>query len=135
MTCNPVALYDTLNCAAMAVDEAESGRPGLAEAAWLEAGIAATGAFPPGSAGASALGMILDAASPARNGGRAGLYRALDCVSFAVLVAGDGDRDLRLVTAMEARMAIADGVGGREAEALSAILGAAEAVIGMGVFP
>lgn len=59
---NPPALYDALNCASLAVLLAESGDPGQAEAALMEASLAAVDAFPAGSPEAAALGVILAAA-------------------------------------------------------------------------
>ncbi len=59
---NPPALYDALNCASIAVLLAESGDAGQAEAALMEASLAATDAFPAGSPQAAALGIILAAA-------------------------------------------------------------------------
>lgn len=57
----PVALYDALNCASYACLHAEAGDTAKAEAALLEAGLAACEAFPPGSREAEALGVILAA--------------------------------------------------------------------------
>jgi predicted RNA polymerase sigma factor len=59
---NPPALYDALNCASLAVLLAESGDANRAEAALLEASLAASEAFPVGSPEAEALGVILTAA-------------------------------------------------------------------------
>jgi hypothetical protein len=59
---NPVALYDALNCASLAVLHAESGNLAQAEAALLEASLAAADAFPFGSPEAGALLVILAAA-------------------------------------------------------------------------
>jgi len=59
---NPVALYDALNCASLAVLLAESGDAAGAEVPLLEASLAATDAFPAGSPEAAALGVILAAA-------------------------------------------------------------------------
>jgi hypothetical protein len=58
---NPVALYDTLNCASLAVLAAEGGHAGKAEAAYMEASVAALGAFPEDSAEAAAMNVILGA--------------------------------------------------------------------------
>jgi hypothetical protein len=58
---NPVALYDALDCASMSLLQAESRNGPKAEAAYLEASIAATGAFPEGSREAQALNVILGA--------------------------------------------------------------------------
>jgi hypothetical protein len=60
---HPVAFYDALNCASLAVLAAEGGDCGKAETALLEASVAASEAFPVGSAGFKALGVILDAVS------------------------------------------------------------------------
>ena len=59
---NPAALYDALNTASLAVLLAESGDAGQAEAALLEASLAASDAFPAGSPESMALGVILAAA-------------------------------------------------------------------------
>lgn len=95
MIARDFALYDVLNCAATAVDEAESGRPALAEAAWLAAGKAASGLFPSPSPENTAIRVIIEASRPDRGPeGRAGLWNALDAASMAVLAAMDGRREL-----------------------------------------
>lgn len=57
---NPVALYDALNCASLAVLAAEGGERPRAEYAFLEAAVAASTAFPP-SPLADALNLVLGA--------------------------------------------------------------------------
>jgi hypothetical protein len=57
---NPVALYDTLNCASYAVVLAEGGNRPKAEEAYMEASFAAPEAFPPGPL-ADALNLLLGA--------------------------------------------------------------------------
>ena len=56
---DPVALYDALNCASMALIAAEGGDTAKAETAYLEASLAAGEAFRPGSPGSEALRVIL----------------------------------------------------------------------------
>jgi hypothetical protein len=58
---NSAALYDALNCASYAVVLAEGGNQPKAEEAYMEASVAALGAFPEGSAEAQALNVILGA--------------------------------------------------------------------------
>ena len=86
------ALYDLLDCAAAAVNEAESGRPALAWAAWRAARDSAVGLFPPGSAEDAAAGVILAVSLP-ETGTEvpARLWRALDSASYVVLHAKAGD--------------------------------------------
>jgi len=100
---NPPALYDALNCAALAVDEAGSGRPAKAMTAWLEALTAAGRAFDPGPE-ARALAGIIACAAPSNAGElwRADPWRALDTASLAALIAEDGDTDLADATLMDA---------------------------------
>jgi hypothetical protein len=91
MTPRDFALYDLLNCAAIAVGEAECGRPARADAAWLEAWASADGLFAPGSAADAAAGVLLRAASPdCGNRARARLWNALDAASKTALAAMDG---------------------------------------------
>lgn len=94
------ALYDTLNCAATAIDEAESGRlapaptgPRMADAAWQAAVSASCGAFPAGSDAGKALSILTGAADPVHAGepGRALLWNALHAASPAILLAMAGD--------------------------------------------
>lgn len=59
---NSVAFSDVLDCMATAVIALESGRSERAEAALLEASLAAPGAFPAGSREAGALALLLGAA-------------------------------------------------------------------------
>jgi hypothetical protein len=61
VTMNPVALYDALDCASLAVLVAEGGEIAKAETALLEASIAASEAFSPCSPEAAALNVILGA--------------------------------------------------------------------------
>lgn len=63
---DPVALYDALNCASLAVLLGESGDRRGAEGALMEASQAAVDAFPAGSPEAEALGVILAAAGQVR---------------------------------------------------------------------
>ena len=58
---DPVALYDALNCASLAVLAAEGGDVIRAMESYMEASIAALGAFPDGSPEAEALNVILGA--------------------------------------------------------------------------
>jgi hypothetical protein len=60
---NPVALYDALNCASLAVLHAETGDADRASVALFEASLAAADAFPEDSREAQALAVILDAAA------------------------------------------------------------------------
>jgi hypothetical protein len=87
-------LYDTLNCAATAIDEAGSGRPALARDARREAGIAAARAAARHTRLATALTNILLAveldSTRASTPRRSALWTALDGASLAVLKAGDG---------------------------------------------
>lgn len=85
-------LYDSLHCAAAAVEESAAGRIAAAETAWLEALLCASGLFPAGSDLQRALGVIVEAARPAASGpARALLRNALDAASWAVLAAMTGD--------------------------------------------
>ncbi len=59
-TVNPIALYDTLNCASTALIAAEGGQDSAAGQALWEAAFAAPGAFPPGPL-ADALNLVLGA--------------------------------------------------------------------------
>ncbi len=59
---NPVALYDALNCLSQAVLHGEAGNSGPAEAALMEASLAAVDAFPAGSPESRALGVLRAAA-------------------------------------------------------------------------
>lgn len=88
---NRVAVYDALHCAAIAVDEAGSGRPARAMTAWLDAQTAASRAFEPRTEPALACAVVIRAAAPSREGEpwRAALWRALDTASLASLHAGD----------------------------------------------
>ena len=56
---DPMALYDALNCASLAVLQAEDGNGRKAEEAYMEASVAALGAFEDGSPEAAALNVIL----------------------------------------------------------------------------
>jgi hypothetical protein len=67
---NPVALYDVLNCASMAVLAAEGGRVRAAEQAWLEASFAVGDAFPLDSDESRALGVLLGAVGTMVSGAR-----------------------------------------------------------------
>jgi len=58
---DPAAFYDALNCASYAVVLAEGGNQPKAEEAYMEAAVAAAGAFPEGSAESQALNVILGA--------------------------------------------------------------------------
>jgi hypothetical protein len=55
------ALHEALDAATLAAFIAEGGDRDCAADAVLEASFAAAGAFPPGSPGAAALGVIFDA--------------------------------------------------------------------------
>jgi hypothetical protein len=87
-------LYDTLNCCAVAVDEAEHGRAAAAVTAWLAARDAASAMAAPDSALAHALGLVLAAAGPSRAGEpwRPELWRVLEAASLACLITAD-DRE------------------------------------------
>lgn len=99
--CDPVrtmswSLYDALNLAATAVDEAQSGRRENAGVAWLEACASVGEAFPVGSARADALAAVVEAAHPAGDAqcaDRAALSQALGKASAAALIAMDRDAD------------------------------------------
>jgi hypothetical protein len=56
---DPAALYDALNCASYALVLAEGGNQPKAEEAYMEASVAALGAFPEGGPQAEALNVIL----------------------------------------------------------------------------
>lgn len=58
---NSAALYDALNCASYSVVLAEGGNQPKAQEAYMEASVAALGAFPEGSREAEALNVILGA--------------------------------------------------------------------------
>jgi hypothetical protein len=58
---NPVDLYDALNCASLALLAAEGGDVIRAQSSYMEASIAALGAFPGGSPESAALNVILGA--------------------------------------------------------------------------
>jgi hypothetical protein len=91
MTPRDFGLYDVLDLAARAVDESESGRPALAEAAWLEAWASAEGLFPQGTPLDAAAGAVLAAAKPGSGTeAPARLWRALDAAALVVLLAVDG---------------------------------------------
>jgi hypothetical protein len=64
---DPMALFDTLNCACTAVTAAEGGKHAEAETALLEAAIPAPDAFPPGPL-ADALYLIPGAVGGFANG-------------------------------------------------------------------
>jgi hypothetical protein len=55
------AFYDALNCASLAVLAAEGAQAAKAEEAYMEASVAALGAFGEGSPEAAALNLILGA--------------------------------------------------------------------------
>ena len=77
-------LYDFLNLAAAAVDEAEYGRFAFADLTWQEAAAAAGGMTGDARKAAEA---ILTATGPDRGmTGRADLWNALDAAATAVLV-------------------------------------------------
>lgn len=90
---NPEARYDALNCAALAIDEAGSGRPLQAMTAWLAAGTAAVRAFDAGSPQALALAAVVADSAPSLAGEpwRPALWRALGAASLASLLAESGD--------------------------------------------
>jgi hypothetical protein len=67
---HPVALYDALNCASLAVLAAEGGDHARAETALLEASVAASEAFPLRSAQSEALGVILSEVGSMVSGAR-----------------------------------------------------------------
>lgn len=67
---DPMALYDVLNCASMAVLAAEGGRSRAAEQAYLEASIASGDAFPLDSDESRALGVLLGAVGTMVTGAR-----------------------------------------------------------------
>jgi hypothetical protein len=93
---NPAALYDTLNCAALAVDEAGNGRMGPAMAAWMDSRTAAAGAFPPCTPLSHALTAVVSASGPslADDPERGALWRALNAAAGACLIAEEGDPDI-----------------------------------------
>ena len=65
---NSAAFYDALNCASYSVVLAEGGNYPKAEEAYMEASVAAMGAFPEGSAEAAALNVILGAVAELARG-------------------------------------------------------------------
>lgn len=74
---NPMALADMCDCLAMALHCAETVRAGagderaaIAETSFLEASLAAAGAFPEGSPGAAALDVLFGEISADLNGVR-----------------------------------------------------------------
>jgi hypothetical protein len=98
-------LLDLLACCAVAVDEYASGRPALAEAAWLEASFVASGLFPYLSRPDRAAWVITCASRPGRGGDRAVLWNALDAAAIAVSASLEGHRELALVIWPGARAA------------------------------
>lgn len=86
-------LYDVLNCAAQAVDEAASGDRFRAECLWMEACLAGSGLFAPGSEADAAVAVVLEAAGPGPRLDRAGmraraaLWTALDAVATVAFAA------------------------------------------------
>lgn len=133
MTAESFRLYDTLNCAATAVDEAESGRRDRAETAWQEARKAAAGLFAEDGILSGALAEVLAAAAPEREGEYRGwLWNALSAVSLAVLPAMEGDPATTALCMLDADEAVlllpAD-----LRDALSVILGVVRAMAGMEV--
>lgn len=90
---NAEARYDALNCSALAIDEARSGRPVQAMNAWLAAGTAAARAFDAGSPQALALAAITADSAPslAAEPWRPALWRVLGAASLASLFAESGD--------------------------------------------
>jgi hypothetical protein len=58
---DPMALYDVLDCASLAIQYAEDGRTGAAREAYVKASLAAGDAFPLDSEESRALGVILAA--------------------------------------------------------------------------
>lgn len=84
--------YDTLNCAATAVNEDGSGRPAQAQAAWEAASTSARDLFPSGTDTPGAIAAILAAARPSGSLlGKADLWNALNAAALAVLPAMAGD--------------------------------------------
>jgi len=85
-------LYDALDLCAVAVDEAGSGRPHRARAAWGAARDAASGVTAAPEV-VHALGLVLAASRPSNADApwRAGLWHALNAASLALLTAADGD--------------------------------------------
>lgn len=88
------ALYDALDLCAAAIDEAGSGRPHLARAAWAKARDAASHVTASPEL-TQALGLVLADAAPSLHAAewRPALWRCLDAASLAILLAADGDRD------------------------------------------
>ena len=108
MTPVDFAPFDFLNCSAIAIDEAGSGRPAKAEAAWLEACLAASGLYAPYSAADSAVSVILKAARPdSGDRGRPALWSALAAASRAALAVMDGRPRLICASMAEAFVAAA----------------------------
>lgn len=88
-------LYDFLNLAATAVDEAEYGRFAFADLTWAEAAAAADSMTGPARDAAE---VILAATGPAAAPhGRADLWNALDAAATAVLALTAGQRELASV--------------------------------------
>lgn len=98
MTRDPMPLYYALRSAADAVDEAAAGRHETARQHLDDArGYAAAQAPALAPEAAHALGLLLDASSPARyrtEGQSVTLHSALSAHALAVLTAADGDRDV-----------------------------------------
>lgn len=91
MTPADFRLYDFLDLAARAIDEAESGRRDFAAHAWQKAREAADALYPPGSDGDRAAGVVLLASRPdAASEGRALLWNALDAAAEAALAGMEG---------------------------------------------
>lgn len=125
-------LYDTLNCCAIAIDESESGCPGPAETAWLEASVTSADLFPPDSTSSGAIGVIIDASAPGRTGEyRAWLWNALDAASIAVLPAMEGDRETTALVLPDAEAATAL-LPPDLRDAMTVILGEIRAMAGAG---
>ena len=133
MIARDFALYDTLNCSAMAVDEDGSGRPALAEAALLEAQFAASGLFAPGSREDAAIGVIIAASAPARDWspGRAALWSALNAASLAVLTA-IGEEGCPLQVALHDALAAARLLPSGQRDAVTVILSEVRRMAGAG---
>lgn len=119
------ALSDALECAAYAVDEAEHGRAGEAERAWLEAYVTASGLFAPHSAGNDAIGVLIAASRPSQvHANPAALYTALDAASLAAVTAIEGDEHGMLRTALPHAEAAAIRLEAPLRDALAVILAA-----------
>lgn len=88
------AVYNTLNCCPVTINDWQAGHRDSAGTAWYAAARAAIGAFPEGSDGDDALIAITDAAGLWHASPRSWLANALDATCHAVswAIGGSGSR-------------------------------------------